>query len=76
MEMIVAPDALAQLAERFTANWPDSEVLLVADGNTWEAAGSRVASLLETTGIGVKTLVFADQGRVVPDYDHVKLVLK
>jgi glycerol-1-phosphate dehydrogenase [NAD(P)+] len=57
----VLPDVVRQVA-------PDSTWLMVADGNTWSAAGARAAQLLAQGGIATgEPVVFAAQPRLKPD---------
>ncbi len=75
MELIVEPEALERLPERFLAHWPKAKALIVADTNTWQAAAGRVESILLSHGVEVESLVFTEQQRVQPDYDHVRQVI-
>ena len=72
---MVEAEALERLPERFGAHWPHAKALIVADANTWQAAAERVQSLLISHGVEVESLVFTEQGRVQPDYDHVRQVI-
>lgn len=73
-DIIVKSGALSEIVGAFGQNWPGNTPLIVADRNTWLAAGQEVANLFQERAISVELLVFDDQQQLHPDYGHVLLV--
>ncbi len=48
---VVAPGALSQVPALFAESFPGATAFIVADGNTMQAAGTRVMALLKEAGI-------------------------
>jgi glycerol-1-phosphate dehydrogenase [NAD(P)+] len=68
----VAPGALERTAEVFGRAFGAATAMLVADGNTWKAAGSRVDAVLAKAGIKrVEAIVFPGTPILAPDYSHI-----
>jgi glycerol-1-phosphate dehydrogenase [NAD(P)+] len=72
-DIIVKRGALSLIAAVFSRHWPGRTPLIVADRNTWLAAGEVVADRFQEHGIHTEQLVF-DEQQLHPDYDHVKQV--
>lgn len=67
--------ALASIPELLREHFSDQCVMIIADQNTYNAAGERVAALLASAGISTaESLVFPAKPRLKPDYDHVQRV--
>jgi glycerol-1-phosphate dehydrogenase [NAD(P)+] len=49
--MISGSNALERIPGEVLRLWPESRAFVIADANTWKAAGSRLASLLASGGI-------------------------
>jgi glycerol-1-phosphate dehydrogenase [NAD(P)+] len=60
IDVVIAADAVDRLVDAAAgAGW--SGALVIADANTWEAAGERVAHALGSGGIAVAECVFAER---------------
>lgn len=73
--LVVAPDAI-DLLPQFALPFKSGRILLVADSNTYAAAGARASKLLQDVGFAVKEKVF-DLGAhdLVPDEKAVGSLL-
>lgn len=49
--IISGSGALEHIPQEIFRFWPESRAFVIADANTWKAAGSRVASILASAGI-------------------------
>lgn len=49
--IISGQNALEQIPDEICRLWPESSAFIVADANTWKAAGSRLATLLASGGV-------------------------
>ena len=74
IDVVIAADAVDRLvAAAAAARW--SGALVIADANTWEAAGERVAHALRGGGIAVREYVFAQRDDLLaglPEADGVR----
>ena len=59
--------AIDDLPEVLTAFFAGKSAVIIADGNTWEAAGKRVSSVLETSGYPVRETVIYGKERLHPE---------
>lgn len=59
-----AIDDLPEVLKEFFAG---KSAVIIADGNTWEAAGKRVSSVLETSGYPVRETVIYGKERLHPE---------
>ncbi len=69
LSLLIAPDAGRQLAEllRTPSFGFVKSVLLVADENTWQAAGEQVAARLAEAGVRFRQIVFPGSPALVAD---------
>lgn len=73
--LVTAEGAVGLVPERFHASWPDSSPLLVADHNTWQAAGKAVKYAFSQAGYTtVQVLLFDEPQQVHADQAHVDAV--
>ncbi len=72
--IIVEHNAINQCATICKQYWPEQIPLIVADQNTWEAAGLAVAKNLEQNKVPYEMLLFEESKRLHPDWDHVQRV--
>ena len=71
-ELIVQKNALEEIPGLLRKCFDVDSVCIVADGNTFKAAGQRVKELLEEAGIPVKGIhIFPAEPRLHADYAHV-----
>jgi glycerol-1-phosphate dehydrogenase [NAD(P)+] len=76
-EVMIAPGALEQLNAMLKRNFGDSPVFLVADENTFAAAGEATVSLLASQGRPLAgQYIFPGQPRLHPDIDHVRRLVE
>ncbi|MDR1804297.1 MAG: sn-glycerol-1-phosphate dehydrogenase [Treponema sp.] len=71
-ELVLKKDALAEIPALLSKHFNYNSVCLIADENTFKAAGQNVKSILE--GAGVKTAgahIFPGEPRLHADYNHV-----
>jgi glycerol-1-phosphate dehydrogenase [NAD(P)+] len=69
---VVAPGALERTAEVFRAAFGGATAMLVADGNTYKAAGARVDAALAAAGVPrAEAIVFPATPVLAPDYRHI-----
>lgn len=66
-EILVDSGAIAQASEVFERNFPGSSALLIADENTWQAAGVAVEQNLSSAGIQVDRHILPASPRPKPD---------
>ncbi len=70
---VLGEDVLDQVAEVVKDLWPDDTAVIVADENTWIAAGERVCSILKKSGISVsEPKIFPGNPVIHADYVHVE----
>lgn len=70
--LLVREGALESLSELIKLHFPDSEVFLVADGNTMEAAGDRALAAVRDAGLTIAgNYCFPASPRLHADYGHV-----
>jgi glycerol-1-phosphate dehydrogenase [NAD(P)+] len=70
--IVSGPRGLARIPDEFKKQWLEARAFIIADDNTWAAAGSRVASILGEAGIyALEPFVYpgtpaphADEGRI------------
>ncbi len=66
---------LASIPELLREHFSDHRVMIIADQNTYTAAGDHVAGLLASAGITTaESLVFPASPRLKPDFDRVQTV--
>ena len=59
--------ALAELPELLNTAFPEKKPFLVADENTWRAAGEQAEQILVRAGFTVELKIFSAQGKLHPD---------
>lgn len=72
-DFVIRSGAVADVPARFKAHWEDAVPLVVADHNTWKAAGKAVADSFTAAGIEAKVFIFPDES-VYADDDHIATV--
>jgi len=70
----IGEGALDRMAEVLSELLIIKDVLIVADTNTWKAAGSRAEDVLIKGGFGVSSLVLEGEPNLRPDEEAVKKV--
>lgn len=68
-EVLIAPGALADAGALYARVFGTGPACLIADENTWKAAGAAVEAALQASGIGTRRHVFAAQPRLKPTVD-------
>jgi glycerol-1-phosphate dehydrogenase [NAD(P)+] len=72
---VIAEGAVGLVPDRFHTSWPDSRPLLVADRNTWQAAGKAVKyAFSQAEYTTVQVLLFDEPQQVHADQAHVDAV--
>jgi len=72
-EFVIGPGVLSRLPPLCAAHFPGRKILLVADANTFKAAGERTFQILAAAGIPlVEPLIFPGRPMLSPDYVHVE----
>ena len=71
----IGEGALDRMAEVLSDLIIIKEVLIVADKNTWKAAGSRAEDVLARGGFGVSSLILEGESHLRPDEEVVDKVL-
>ncbi len=75
--LVIGRNALSGTAGYIEKYWPGCSVLIVADTNTWNAAGKRLYSLLKEDGAACEDpLIFDVPPYLHADYDNVLKVIK
>jgi len=71
-ELLLANDALAEIPALLSKYFTYDSVCLIADENTFKAAGQRVKEILERAGVKIAgSHVFPAEPRLHADYEHV-----
>lgn len=74
-EFLVGVGVLARTPEVFRKVFGGSTALIVADDNTWRAAGARVDAALQAAGVRrADPLVFPGSPVLAPDYRHIERI--
>ncbi|OQA45234.1 MAG: Glycerol-1-phosphate dehydrogenase (NAD(P)+) [Spirochaetes bacterium ADurb.Bin315] len=73
---LVKQNALLKTPAIFKETWPNMKAILIADKNTYPAAGEAVQALFEKHSIEHKVFIFEDEGVIPADYEYVELVKK
>ena len=69
---ILGENVLPEVPNAVKKLWPGKEVILIADENTWEAAGKEVSKLLADSGIALaQPKIFPRTPMLHADYEHV-----
>jgi glycerol-1-phosphate dehydrogenase [NAD(P)+] len=70
--IISGRDVLSRIPEEFARLWPGSCALIVADTNTWLAAGNQVFSLIGDAGLAqAEPFIFPDNGHLHGDLTRI-----
>ena len=73
--IVTTEGAVKLVPDRFRTAWPSAQPLLVADRNTWEAAGKAVARAFSEEGFDTaEVLLFDEPQQVHADQAHVDAV--
>ena len=71
----MAPGAVTLLPEMLATAFPGLKPWLIADGNTWKAAGAEAAKALEAAGVeAFEPYIFPAEPRLHPDYEYSKML--
>jgi glycerol-1-phosphate dehydrogenase [NAD(P)+] len=70
--IVVAPGAIRRTASLFRTHFGDGPACLIADENTWRAAGSEVESVLAAAGIALRRHVLPASPRPKPSVELSK----
>ena len=75
--LVIGKGVLSESAEYVKRIWPDHRALIVADTNTWNAAGRRIAGILQQSGIETaEPLIFTVPPYLHADYEHVVEIIE
>ncbi|MDR2103471.1 MAG: sn-glycerol-1-phosphate dehydrogenase [Treponema sp.] len=75
-ELLLKKDALGDIPALLDKYFSSSSVCLVADENTYQAAGKKVREILDRGGINVlDTYIFPGEPRLHAEYSHVKTLV-
>ena len=70
---VLGADMLKEVPATFRSLWPDGTAIIVADENTWRAAGQSVADFLRETGIPQdEPVIFPAEPRLHADDRHAQ----
>jgi glycerol-1-phosphate dehydrogenase [NAD(P)+] len=68
-------DGLREIPMLLRSHYQGRAVYLIADENTYEAAGKQIRNILEDTGIGIAdTFIISGKPRLHADYEYVKVM--
>ena len=74
-EFLVGPGVLERTPEVFRRVFKGSAALIVADENTWRAAGARVDAALAGAGVRREApMIFPGSPILAPDYRHIESI--
>ncbi|MBN2302547.1 MAG: sn-glycerol-1-phosphate dehydrogenase [Lentisphaerae bacterium] len=74
---ISGPGTLARVPSVLREHFPEVPVIVIADDNTWEAAGEKVDACLNAEGVAtLEPLVFPGKPILHSDYEHVAKINK
>jgi len=73
-EVLVAPGALAEAGALYRRHFGTKPACLIADGNTWTAAGARVEAVLKAAGIATRSHVLPARPRPKPAVELAETV--
>lgn len=66
----MSDNAIADLPEVLNRFFPSKKPFLIADGNTWRAAGERVEKVLVDSGVEISgKIIYPGEERLHPDYN-------
>jgi glycerol-1-phosphate dehydrogenase [NAD(P)+] len=69
-EVAIAAEALSGVVELANRHFPGEGMLIVADRNTFRAAGERVLAALVGEGVSAELFLFEERGRMKPLVEH------
>lgn len=69
--VVIRPGAIECLPGAIRELWQDPQVFLVADPNTWTAAGEAACARLESAGVSVERFIFEDR-HLHADFENVE----
>ncbi|MDR2385262.1 MAG: sn-glycerol-1-phosphate dehydrogenase [Tannerella sp.] len=69
--LIVGSGVLSRVSELFREQFPDKKAIVIADNNTWRAAGKDVAELLKTAGITQDDAYIYTDPELYAEYGYV-----
>ena len=72
--LIVGTDVLGQTAELFRTQFPDRKAIVVADTNTWTAAGEKVFQILEEAGIAQEKPFIFDADGLYAEWEYIEML--
>lgn len=68
---VLGQDMLGQVPATFKSIWPEGKAVIVADDNTWQAAGQRIFQLMQEAGIPLEQpVVFPAMPQLHADDEH------
>ncbi len=72
---VLSSGALNDLPELLNTAFPGKRPWIVADGNTWAAAGERAAAILKTAGFDcAESYIFPGSPTLHPDFAHAEML--
>ncbi|MFA6816326.1 MAG: sn-glycerol-1-phosphate dehydrogenase, partial [Lentisphaeria bacterium] len=72
---VLESGAIQSLAELLKTKFPGKQPWIIADENTWQAAGKKGATLLREAGLNcAEPFIFPGEPRLHPDYNYSKML--
>ena len=76
-ELIIGSGAVSECAGMLKKYWPGCIAFIIADSNTWDAAGKELFSILSDSGIEMAApLIFPVPPMLHADYEYVETIRK
>ena len=76
-DLILQKEALPEIPGLLSTHFEFDALCLIADENTYKAAGQRVEGILRDTGLNIAGVhIFPGEPRLYADYDHIRFLLK
>lgn len=75
LDILSEPGCVSMIARLLSTYFPRKDFFLVADENTWEAAGKRVSTLLESAGLTISAkYIFPAYPMLEAEYSHAVML--
>jgi len=74
-ELLIGDGVISQCGQYLRKYWNENKVIIVADTNTWKAAGSRLSRILESEGFTLNPpVIFLVPPMLHADYENVERI--
>jgi glycerol-1-phosphate dehydrogenase [NAD(P)+] len=73
-EVVIAPGALSDLVEVVARHFRGEQLAVIADRNTFRAAGERVLAVVAGRGVSAELVLFDERARLKPVVEHAHRV--